>query len=160
MSEREVWFIEDGRTLLHEVRSLSLATVDGEGRPQASYAPFVLRDGDLYVFLSELAAHTANLRLNAETSAMVLRDEGRCDDIYARPRLLLRCRAHEVDRGDPSWKPVLDLMEARLGQTASTLRQLRDFRLFRLSALSGQVVSGFARARELQGAQLVQILAA
>ena len=158
--ERSAWFIDDARALLDAMRTLFLATADGEGAPQASCAPFVVHDGALYVFLSALAPHTGNLHARAETSVMLVRDEAHCEDPFARPRLTFRCSVSEVARDGGSWHRVLDCMQGRLGATAATVRELPDFSLFRLLPRQGQVVSGFARARALDETELAAVLRA
>ena len=42
-------------------QTLQLATVSADGLPEASYAPFVADQGRYWVYLSDLARHTANL---------------------------------------------------------------------------------------------------
>jgi len=159
-AERSAWFIEDASALLHAMRTLLLATANGEGEPQASCTPFVVDDGALYVFVSALAPHTANLSARGDTSVMLVRDEAHCADPFARPRLTLRCSVAEVARDSGAWHQVLDRMHARLGATVALVRELPDFSLFRLSPRQGQVVSGFARARALSDSDLAAALRA
>jgi putative heme iron utilization protein len=48
--------------------SLLMATVSDNGIPNASYAVYIQAMGNYYVFISELAAHTGNLRYNKQVS--------------------------------------------------------------------------------------------
>ncbi len=53
--------------------SLCMSTVDKEGWPLISYAPFVVDDNrSFYVFLSDLAKHTSFLRESGKASVMLL----------------------------------------------------------------------------------------
>ena len=56
-------------------RTLQLATVDGEGNPNASYAPFVLQEDGYYVLISEIARHARNLQQVPKVSLMLIEDE-------------------------------------------------------------------------------------
>ncbi|WP_379969111.1 pyridoxamine 5'-phosphate oxidase family protein [Epilithonimonas sp. UC225_85] len=50
------------KELISKTQSLILATVDAEGTPNASYAPFVEIDNKFYILVSFMAKHTKNLR--------------------------------------------------------------------------------------------------
>ena len=45
-------------------------------RTLASYAAYVERDGDYYVYLSERALHTCNLLDNGRVSVLFIENEG------------------------------------------------------------------------------------
>ena len=49
-------------------RSVQLATVDKQGRPEASYAPCICGSRHIYVFVSELSRHTTNLLHDPQAS--------------------------------------------------------------------------------------------
>lgn len=138
--------------LLERSRSLMLATLDAEGRPEASYAPF-LRDDDgmLYIFVSALARHTANLKAHPEASVLIIEDESSARQIFARRRLSWRVTASPVPREAPEWGPILERLAARCGEIVHTLRSLPDFVLYRLQPQEGSFVMGFGRAYRLTG---------
>ena len=54
--------VEAFRQLRERCDGAMLATLAEQQCPEASYAPLVWLDGDCFVFLSELATHTHNLR--------------------------------------------------------------------------------------------------
>ncbi len=139
--------------------ALHLATVDAEGRPHASYAPFVAGDGgrDMYVFVSELSQHTGNLRATACASALLIEDEAQAAEAFARRRLVFECSAELVGREAPLWRGIVDRFEARFGEIVDTLRQLKDFVLFRLHPESGLYVKGFGQAYRIEGDDLDRI---
>lgn len=138
--------IRDASQLLTQMRSIQLATLGPDLAPQASYAPFVRVDGAIYVYLSRLAQHAQNVRRTAALGAMLIRDEVDCEEIFARPRLLLECSAIEHERDSERFAHVLDHFEARFGETAATVRELTDFSLFCLRPFAARLVTGFARA--------------
>jgi putative heme iron utilization protein len=130
-------------------RTLLLATADGQGEPELSYAPYVLHGGDFYVFVSELAAHTGNLLRSGRASVLFIENEADADHLFARRRLGYRCDAQDVAPEDERYGPVLGQMEAQFGNLVGLLRGLRDFHLIRLRPRSGQFVAGFGKAFEV-----------
>jgi len=55
---------------------LFLASVDDDGNPEASHAPFVRDEsGNLYIFISMLAKHSQNLAYRAQVSVLLLESE-------------------------------------------------------------------------------------
>ncbi len=142
------------RRLLDTRLSLQLATVDGDGRPHASYAPFVPSENDFYVYVSQLSAHTRNLLDTQRAGVLVIEDEGEAENPFVRRRLVFDCRATTIARDTPVWGEILDRFEQRFGDIVLTLRELRDFVLFRLRAESGVYVRGFGQAYRLEGEKL------
>ncbi len=136
-------------------RSAVLGTASAAGEPLASYAPFV-RDGRgcCYVFVSDLAAHTGQLRASARTSLLLIEDEGKAAQSFARQRLTFQCRAEAVPRSDAGWVARIDEFEARFGNVVAVLRELGDFTLFRLVPVAGVFVLGFGRAYRFDGPRL------
>lgn len=135
-------------------QTLHLATVGGEGLPEASYAPYVTDQGHYYVFLSELARHTGNLRAVGRASVLFIEAEADAKHLFARERLTLACEAIECTRGSSRFEQVLDLFEQRFGKFMQVIRPLQDFHLFELRPLSGSYVAGFARAYTFDGADV------
>lgn len=132
--------------LLRDVKSLSLATVDAQGRPQISYTPFLRHEDAIYVLVSELAPHTQNLRNTPTAEIMLIEDETGCQNIFARKRLILQCHSTFIDRNNVDREERLQALETRLGSTVLVLKELTDFWLVRLSPERGRYVQGFAQA--------------
>jgi putative heme iron utilization protein len=72
------------RELIAKTQSLILATVDAEGNPNSSYAPFVEIDNKFYILVSFMAKHTKNLSEGRKVSAMFIEDESATKQVYAR----------------------------------------------------------------------------
>lgn len=144
--------------LWEETRSLMLATEAEDGYPEVSYAPYVRGgDGCLYVFVSGLARHTRNLGERPRVSVLLVEDEGKARQIFARKRLSYRCTVDPVSRDDPAWGSLIDAFAARHGEVVSVLRDLPDFILFRLQPRSGNLVIGFGQAYRLTGEDLREL---
>lgn len=142
------------RAFPSQFQTLHLGTVSAQGLPEASYAPFVADAGRYYVYLSELARHTANLRCNGRASVLFIESEAQAKQVFARQRLTLACTALEYPRATAPFERVLDRFEQRFGKLMEVIRPLSDFHLFELTPTSGSYVAGFARAYALDGADL------
>lgn len=132
--------------LIDNSKSVILATVDAEGHPVSSYAPFVQLDGSFQVLVSFMAKHTRNLRDRKRASVMLIEDESSVKQIYARDRLTLDCEADLVERGTDFFDRCIAGLEKRHGNIVKMLSELDDFVLFDLKPIKGSYVNGFGSA--------------
>ena len=139
------------RTLIDTMQSLQLATLSAEGQPEISYCPFIAHDQGFVILISDLAAHTRNLRHHAQCSAMLIEDEQQATNPFARTRLMLQCRAQWVTRESAEQPALMEQFRARHGATVDVLATLPDFHLCLLEAIQGRFVTGFAKAYTFQG---------
>ncbi|HED12723.1 MAG TPA: HugZ family protein [Gammaproteobacteria bacterium] len=131
----------------HQLHGLTLSTIDREGLPHCSFTPFIATDLFTYfIFVSQLATHTANLQHHPQTSILLLEAEATVTNLYARKRFTLSCMAKLIDRDEPMWSNTLDQFEEYFGSILHVLRLLPDFQLFRLQAEQGLWVTGFGKA--------------
>jgi putative heme iron utilization protein len=146
------------KALLENTRTLQLATLDAQGLPSISYAPFVRdSEGNFYIFISGLASHTQDLLRKPQVAVMLIADEQETRQIFARTRATWQCVATPVGRDAALFPPILDAMESRFGNVVSLLRGLGDFMLFRLQPQSGRFVMGFGQAFVLAGEGLQEL---
>lgn len=138
-------------------KTLHLATLGRDGEPEASYAPYVADQGRYYVFLSELARHTSNLRESGRCSVLFIESEDEAKHLFARQRLTLLCQARVCARDDRRFEAVMDAFTQRFGRFMDVIRPLQDFHLFELQPLQGAYVAGFARAYTLGGDDLGEL---
>jgi putative heme iron utilization protein len=139
--------------LLHEVRefqaafrSVLMATVNRDGVPEASYAPYVTDDeGSYYVFVSGLARHTRDLHETGHVSLQFIENEDSAQNLFARRRLTLLCDASVITRESPVREQILGHFTQSFGRFVNTLRGLPDFQLFRLTPRCGLYVRGFGQ---------------
>ncbi|MGY6038292.1 heme utilization protein HutZ [Aeromonas sp. AE23HZ002T15] len=139
-------------------RTLQLATVDGEGNPNASYAPFVLQEDGYYVLISEIARHARNLQQVPKVSLMLIEDETGARELFARKRLTFDAVAEVVARDDVRWEKAIAALEGRFGEIVKGLSNLKDFVLFRLKPEQGLFVKGFGQAFRVSGDELVDFV--
>lgn len=141
-----------------ERRTLQLATVDEEGRPNVSYAPFVQNQEGYFVLISDIARHARNLKANPNVSLMMIEDEESSKQLYARKRLTFDATASIVERESELWTQVIAQMKDRFGEIIDGLSQLQDFSLFNLKAENGLFVKGFGQAYQVSGDDLVDFV--
>ncbi|MCP4949553.1 MAG: heme utilization protein HutZ, partial [Aestuariibacter sp.] len=141
-----------------ERRTLQLATVDEEGRPNVSYAPFVQNQEGYFVLISDIARHARNLKANPQVSLMMIEDEESSKQLYARKRLTFDAQASVVERETELWTQVIGQMQERFGEIIDGLSQLQDFSLFKLKAENGLFVKGFGQAYQVSGDDLVDFV--
>ena len=138
------------RDLQQTVYSLFLSTLTIEGKPNGSYAPYIIDDeGDFYIFVSQLASHTTDLLHSAQVSILIAEDEQNTRQLFARQRVNYDCSSVIVKKTALEYEVLIDLFESRFGNIISLLRTLPDFILFKLKVQSGNFVQGFAQAYEI-----------
>ena len=131
-----------------DIDSLMLATVNGEGHPEASYTPYVEHDGCYYIFVSELASHTTNLKQSGVANVLFL--ENQYDGhAYTRKRFNCFCKVTVIDQVNALFESRIQQMEEQFGKLIVTLRGLNDFHLFQLSPVKGNFVAGFGQSFEV-----------
>ena len=151
MSEISAQELEDFTRRYHELiasqQTLLLSTASAIGVPDISYAPFVRGHAGLfYIFVSEMAIHTANLLNNPQASILFIRPESECLNLFARERAVLSCSVKEILRDDEIFIDQLQALQDKFGEVVNVLRSLSDFHLFALRPESGRFVIGFGRA--------------
>lgn len=137
----------DIRELIASQQTLLLSTASESGVPGISYAPFVYdKAGDFYIFISDLASHTANLLSNPQASILFIRPESESRNLFARERLVLACSVTEIACDNPVYTIQLQALQEKFGDIINILRSLSDFRLLALSPKNGRYVVGFGKA--------------
>lgn len=132
--------------LQSEVQSLMMATLSTDDTPHISYAPFVMYEGSFYVFISGLAAHTKHLLERRQAQIMLIDDEAKSRNIFARMRLIYQVEAHVLARTHEEFELVGESMRERHGSTVDVLLHLNDFVMFKLTPQRGTLVTGFGQA--------------
>ncbi len=139
-------------------QTMTLATVNALGEPEASYAPYVSDAfGNLYAFVSTLSRHTRNMQHTGRAGIIFLEDEHACTNLFARKRLVYRCFTHPVSRDAAEWRAIMQTFDTRFGPFMETLRNLADFGLMRFMPFEASYVIGFGQAYALTGPSLSEI---
>ncbi|WP_346290612.1 HugZ family protein [Sphaerothrix gracilis] len=144
-----------------EVQSLMLSTLNLDGSPHASYAPFVMNQQHrFFIFTSGLSSHTQNLETNGKASILLIADESKTPQIFARQRLSYDCTAELLPKDNAAWTQVCDRFQQRFGTIIEMLRSLPDFRIFQLTPSGGSFIMGFGAAYQVDPDNLDSLLPA
>lgn len=134
------------KELIDRTKSVILATVDAEGNPNSSYAPFVQVENTFYILVSFMAKHTKNLSEGRKTSVMFIEDESATKQIYARERLTLEAATSQIERDSETWNTVVTKLKEDHGKVVDVISEMRDFILIALQPVKGSYVNGFGSA--------------
>ena len=132
-------------------KSLLLATKNKDGDPEISYAPYTDNGESFFIMTSQLSSHTENLIFNPEAKVMFIEDEISCPQIYARKRLIIKCRVTHFSHGSDAWRILIPNFFNKFGEIINTLSSLPDFELFKLDSIDGNWVKGFGKAYYFKG---------
>jgi|SaaInlV_120m_DNA_4_1040238.scaffolds.fasta_scaffold18322_2 heme iron utilization protein len=141
---------QEADSLRSSCQSLLLSTVNKEGFPEISYAPYVEAESKFYIFISGLAAHTENLLESRVASIMFIEDESLANHAFSRKRITYLCEATCISRDTDSFDNLLDRFQDQFGKLIQTLRGLGDFQLFELTPSNGRYVAGFGKTFEIE----------
>ena len=144
-------------SLFNNMQTIIISTVDKNGKPNASYAPSLMHEGNFYVYVSMLSKHTSNLIKNKKASIMILEDESKSERLFARKRITMDVDSIVVKRDSAEWEHIMDLMQSKFGESIAFLRNLKDFFLINLKTSKALLVYDFGKAFTLSGKNLNDI---
>lgn len=144
--------------LLRKARAGSLATIDrNSGHPFASLVNVATdADGAPLILVSRLSTHTANLEKDGRASVL-LASTGKGDPL-AHPRLTLLGTFTQLSRGTPDEARARRRFLARHPKS-ELYAGFADFSFWRLDVVSAHLNGGFARAADLQAAEVMTDIA-
>ncbi len=132
--------------LIANSKSVILGTVDADGNPNASYAPFVRLGNKFYILVSFMARHTNNLKNIGKASVMFIEDESATKQIYARERLTIDAVTAQIERDSDTWNEATAKLKEVHGKILDILTGMDDFIMIELSPVKGAYVNGFGSA--------------
>jgi len=147
------------QTLLSQSRVCFLAT-EGSHGPETSMAPYAVHQGKILLHLSQLARHSANIKLSPEIGLMICTPETLASSVLALPRLSLQGSVIPVsDEQFEAFKTFESAKAAYLKRIpdAEPLFSFGDFTLFQFTPVFIHWVGGFGKARKLTPAQLASV---
>ncbi|UFS61383.1 pyridoxamine 5'-phosphate oxidase family protein [Sulfurimonas sp. HSL-3221] len=144
---------------LSAFRSTVIGTVDADGFPFSSYAPFIRDDHRCYVFISDIARHAANLRREGRASLFFIEDECNAANLFARKRVSLQCETRIIPRATERFDAVMSRFKETFNpELISGLMQMQDFNLYEFIPVAGEAVFGFGEAYTLGGEHMETLL--
>lgn len=131
--------------------SIIIASVDMHGNAVCSTAPLIRRQGNCYIYISEIAEHYASISANPDKlQVLFVEDETKSATLLARKRVTYRAHAEFIERGSTEFERALDSYEyGKKTSGAKTVRQMNDFHLIRLVFTTGRFVKGFGQAYDI-----------
>ena len=149
------------RDLLSTRRVAALGTLDARdnARPFVSMVPFARlgAEGCLVIHVSGLAAHTRNLLAHPQVSLLVMAAEADAEPVHALPRVTLDAVAQLPERDSPAWAAARTAYLSRFPE-AAPMTELGDFMFVLLRPTGARQVAGFGAARNVDAAELAQLL--
>jgi len=136
-----------------------MATLNEQGFPDASYAPFVSDDDfNVYIFVSDIVERTQNLRANGKVSLLFIEDEADAKSIFGRRRCTMRAHAEFVDPSTAQDPAIKALFAEKFGDFVNLdLVGKSDFHLVKMVPFEGGITKGFGLAFKLKGEGLRQV---
>ena len=105
----------DIRDLIAGFDTVLMATSSVDGVPEISYSPYGIVDGELHVFVSDLAVHTGNLKTNPRASLLFIENEKNAEVLHARKRVTFTATAELIDRKSDRFRSVMSVLQVRFG---------------------------------------------
>lgn len=150
---------EEKNNLVENMKTIILSTKCNDGKLNASYAPSAVDSkGFYYVYISRLSKHANNLINNSKLSIMIIEDESKSKNLFARKRLTMNCSSNEIIRDSEQWIDKISLLENKFGEAITYLKKLTDFHLFQIEPSNGLLVYDFARAFNFKGIKLDKVV--
>lgn len=148
---RELGALVDSR------RVAALGTIGDDGAPLVSMVPYALERqlGCFVIHVSELAAHTHNLRARARVSLLVAQGEAEGQPVHALPRATFDGVARVPTRDGAEWQACRAAYLARFPE-AEPMTHFGDFRFVAIEPAGARQVAGFGSARSI-GADEVKL---
>ena len=141
--------------LLENVNTAILSTVDENGEPNASYVPIGIdSENNMYIYISDLSKHTNNIISTNKVSVMLIEDESKSSNVFARKRLTINVKSILIDRGTVDWYEKITYLDVRFSDSMKFLKEMSDFHLIQLVPEDALLVYGFGKAFRLTGNKL------
>jgi len=137
---------------IKDFQSVVIGTLDEEGLPFGSYAPFVHTEHKFYIFISNVAKHAINLKRRPNASLIFIEDEAKAEQIFARKRISLQCSSRMIARDEESFTKVMNVFKIKFSEEmVGMLMGMSDFNLYELSTDYGEATYGFGEAYNIGG---------
>lgn len=134
------------KELLNKQKTAFIASVNENNMPQASYAPYVIINDKIYIYISKVAEHYKNLEDNKNASLMIIEDETNSKILFARKRLTFKGKATKISDISDEIKKAFEEIHSK--QLMETLYKM-DFDFFEIQIEEGRLVEGFGKAFKL-----------
>lgn len=134
------------KELLNTQKTAFIASIDENNTPQASYAPYVIIEDKIYIYISKVAEHYKNLENNKHASLMIIEDETNSKILFARKRISFKGEATKLSDVDSQVKEKFEEIHTK---NMMDVLYTMDFDFFEIKISEGRLVEGFGKAYKL-----------
>ena len=152
MEESELATLQRQRDRLLAQKTILLTARGESDQPEMGVTPFIRHGDALFIYPSRLSAHVRAVLARGQGQFLLIEDEQAAQNIWARVRLKFDADIDEIARQDALFAPLCDAFAVAHGPTMGLIRDFTDFHMLRLRPRSGVLVTGFARAYRVEGA--------
>ena len=141
-------------TIISKNKTLIIAVNNKINYPEIGYAPYIFLNNNFYIFSSELSPHIKHLLYNRKGTFMIIEDECKAKNIWARVRIKFEAKITVVDRNKNNYNKICNQIQNFHGKTLNLIKQFSDFHLIKISPIKGSIITGFGNAFILHGISL------
>ena len=141
-------------TIISKNKTLIIAVNNKINYPEIGYAPYIFLNNNFYIFSSELSPHIKHLLYNRKGTFMIIEDECKAKNIWARVRIKFEAKITVVDRNENNYNKICNQIQNFHGKTLNLIKQFSDFHLIKISPIKGSIITGFGNAFILHGISL------
>ena len=141
-------------TIISNNKSLIITVSNKINYPEIGYAPYIVLNSIFYIFSSELSPHIKHLLYNKKGTFMIIEDECKAKNIWARVRIKFEAKITVVDRNKNNYNKICNQIQNFHGKTLNLIKQFSDFHLIKISPIKGSIITGFGNAFILHGISL------
>ena len=105
----------------------------------------------LYIYSSHLSGHIRGLLSGGHAQFLLIEDESKSQNIWARVRMKFSAEITELGRDDDFFNTACDLIGEAHGPVMEMIRNFTDFHLLKIKPEQGVLVTGFAQAFSITG---------
>jgi len=148
------------KAFIQNIQTAIIGTLGNNNHPFSSYAPYVYDANRFYVYISDIATHTKNLKANPKASLFFIEDESKTDNLFARKRVSLQCDSIKIERNSKRFEAVLELFSQKFDATmVANLKNMTDFNLYEFNVTNGEATFGFGKAYFIGGEHMDELVA-
>ena len=148
------------KAFLSTIHTAVIGTLDAKGYPFNSYAPYVYDNHRFYVYISDIATHVKNLKINPQASLFFIEDESKTENFFARKRISLQCDTQKIERESERFEEVLGLFAEKFdAKMVGMLKKMLDFNLYEFQTIHGEATFGFGKAYFVGGEHMDELIA-
>lgn len=134
------------KEILNSQKTIMISSLNSEGFPQISYSPYIMVDNKVYIYISRIADHHKNIDENGNISLMVVADESKSQNLFARERVSFNGNAKKVEEVPEC---IREKFEEIHGKRMMEVLYGMDFDFFEITILNGRLVKGFGKAFDI-----------